>query len=66
MNLAWSLTVNEIIAVFRMNEVSIDSRIRIIRKLGLALDNQYAMNWTGEIVEELITHLETISQKEAV
>jgi hypothetical protein len=50
--------MNELIAVFRMIEISIDTRIRIMKKLGEALDNQYGMNFTGEIVKELTEQLE--------
>ena len=32
--------------------------LKIIKKLGAALDNQYAMNWTGDIVAALVEALE--------
>ena len=41
-----------------MEELSDETKIRVIKKLGVALDNQLGMNWTGEIVEELCEILE--------
>lgn len=45
--------MKEIIEIFRMEELSVDVRIRTMRKLGEALDYQYAANWTGEVIDEL-------------
>lgn len=45
--------MNDLIAVFRMEEVSIDARIRVIEKLGRAINHQYAMNATDDLVKEL-------------
>lgn len=50
--------MSEIIAVFRAHELSVAIRIRIMKKLGAALDHQYGMNWTGDIVAELVEALE--------
>ena len=50
--------MNELIAVFRMNEVSIDVRCRIIIKLGHAINAQYAMNITEPLVYELVKQLD--------
>lgn len=50
--------MSEIIAVFRAHELSVATRIKIIKKLGTALNHQYAMNWTGDIVAELVEALE--------
>lgn len=49
--------MSELIAVFRAHELSVSTRIKIIKKLGEALNNQYAMNWTGDIVAELVEAL---------
>ena len=49
--------MESIIQVFRMNEVSKEVRINIIRKLGRAINDQYSMNITEELVEELVKSL---------
>ncbi|MFN8996421.1 MAG: hypothetical protein ACK5X3_22515 [Pseudomonadota bacterium] len=57
--------MKEIFEVFKMTELSYDTRISVILKLGKALDNQYAMNWTHEIVEELVGILKKSKEDEA-
>ena len=51
--------MSEIIAIFRMTELSAETRIRVIKALGKALNYQFAANWTGEIVDELVGILES-------
>lgn len=46
--------MSELIAVFRMSELDIDTRIRVIEKLGRALNFEHGSNWTDEIVNELV------------
>ena len=50
--------MKELIEVFKMNEVSIDVRCRIIIKLGQAINFQYGMNITEPIVYELVKLLD--------
>ena len=50
--------MEEMMSVFRATELSKEVRIKIIKKLGRALNMQYAMNWTDEIVDELVKALE--------
>lgn len=47
-----------IINVFRMKEISPKTRVRIITKLGQAIDDENGMNITGELVRELVEILE--------
>lgn len=42
------------IEVFRMDELSIETRIRVIQKLAAALNYQFGANWTEEVEAELI------------
>jgi len=46
--------MGDIMAVFRMDEVSIEIRIRLLRKLGCAINSSYGMNITDELVNELV------------
>lgn len=46
--------MKEIMEVFRATELSEDVKIRVIKKLGIALNKEYGMNWTEEIVDELV------------
>jgi hypothetical protein len=46
--------VSDLIAVFKMEEVSIETRIRLIQKIGNAINYQYAANVTDELVDELV------------
>tara|TARA_R110000772_G_scaffold239773_1_gene351860 strand:+ start:410 stop:571 length:162 start_codon:yes stop_codon:yes gene_type:complete len=50
--------MKEVIAVFEMKNISDDTKIKVLRKLGRALNDEYAMNWTGEIIDELVDILE--------
>lgn len=50
--------MGDLIQVFRMHEVSAESRAAIIIALGNAINNQYAMNLTEPIVYELVSVLE--------
>lgn len=50
--------MESIIAVFRMEEISIATRIRIIKALGTAINNQMAMNATEGLVYELVLALD--------
>lgn len=45
--------MKEIVEIFRMKELKLETRISVIEKLGSALNMQYSMNWTGELVTEL-------------
>jgi hypothetical protein len=47
-----------LIDVFRMTEVSVQTRINILKKLGRAIDYEHAANVTGELVDELVKMLE--------
>ena len=47
-----------LIQVFRMNELSIETRIKIIKKLGGAINDQFAMNITEPLVYELVLALD--------
>lgn len=47
-----------IIDVFRMEEVSKETRAKIIIKLGRAINDQYAMNITEGLVFELVSILD--------
>lgn len=46
--------MGDLIDVFRMTEVSKETRIKIITKLGAAINLEYGMNITEDLVEELI------------
>lgn len=54
--------MNEIIAVFRMEEISKKQRAKVIIKLGRCLNDQMAMNWTEGIVYELVSILDPDNQ----
>lgn len=49
--------MKELIDVFRMHELSPKTRAAIIVKLGNAINDEYGMNITGELVEELLRAL---------
>lgn len=55
--------MKELIDVFRMNEISIPSRIRIIIQLGKAINNKYGMNLTESLVYELVKTLDPFNQE---
>lgn len=50
--------MGDLIAVFRMDELSIPCRIRLIQKMGETINRNYAMNLTEELQIELIQALE--------
>ena len=50
--------MESIIQVFRMNEISIKTRIKIMMKLGAALNWKYGSNCTEELIIELILALD--------
>ncbi len=45
--------MESIIQIFRMNELSVETRIKIIKKLGVAINYQLAANVTEYLVVEL-------------
>lgn len=50
--------MKSIIDVFRMEEVSKETRAKIIIKLGRAINDEYAMNITEGLVFELVSILD--------
>ena len=50
--------MESLIQVFRMTELSIDTRINIIKKLGVAINHQLASNCTEALVWELVLSLD--------
>lgn len=50
--------MKELIEVFRMNEVSIGVRCRIIIQLGIAINAEHGMNITEPLVYELVKQLD--------
>lgn len=50
------------IDVFRMEEVSKETRAKIIIKLGRAINDQYAMNITEGLVYELVNILDPTNE----
>jgi hypothetical protein len=56
--------MESIIQVFRMDELSIETRIGIMKKLGQAINYQYAANCTEELIIELILALDTEKEPE--
>lgn len=51
--------MKNLIDVFRMAEIKQETRIKLIKDLGLAINNQYAMNITDDVVSELVNLLES-------
>jgi hypothetical protein len=47
-----------LIAIFRMTEISVQTRIRIIKQLGPAINHQFGMNITEGLVYELVLALD--------
>jgi hypothetical protein len=47
-----------LIDVFRMNEISVETRIRIIKQLGEAINADMSMNITEPLVYELVLALD--------
>ncbi len=54
--------MQSIIEVFRMNELSAETRKNIIVELGRAINDQYGMNITGDLVKELVLALELLNK----
>jgi hypothetical protein len=50
--------MNALIEVYRMDEVSVKTRIRLLKKLSTAINFQYGANVTEELVIELILLLD--------
>jgi len=46
--------MEKLIEIFRMRQLPAETRIKIIKKLGLALNDEHGRNITGELVEELV------------
>jgi hypothetical protein len=47
-----------IIDIYRMNEISVPTRVSIIKKLGHAINNQFGNNITEPLVYELVLSLD--------
>lgn len=50
--------MKELIEVFRMNELSAETRIELLKKLGSAINNEHATNLTEPVVYELVKILD--------
>lgn len=50
--------MNDLITVFRMEELTVATRIAIIKQLGGIINHQFASNLTEKIVVELVTALD--------
>ncbi len=50
--------MESIIQVFRMTELSVETRIKIIKKLGTAINFEYGSNMTEGLVIELVLALD--------
>jgi len=50
--------MESIIQIFRMTELSIETRIKIIIKLGVAINYQFGSNCTEPLVYELVLALD--------
>jgi len=50
--------LSDLIDVFKMQEIKPEMRIRLIKKLGVAINNEHGMNLTDEVVEELVFLIE--------
>ena len=50
--------MKDLIDVFRMNEISVETRIKIIIQLGYAINNRYGANLTNRLVYELVKALD--------
>jgi len=56
--------MESIIQIFRMDELSVETRINIMKKLGTAINYQYAANCTEELITELILALDPEKEPE--
>lgn len=50
--------MESLVHVFRMNEVSAQTRIRIIKQLGRSINDQFGANCTEGLVYELVLALD--------
>ncbi len=50
--------MESLIQIFRMNELTVETRIKIIKSLGVAINNQLGGNFTESIVCELVIALD--------
>lgn len=50
--------MKELIEVFRMNEVSVEARINLLKKLGVAINHEYSSNMTEPVIYELVKILD--------
>lgn len=50
--------MESLIQVFRMNELRVRTRIKIMKKLGAAINHQFCANCTEELVIELCLALD--------
>lgn len=50
--------MESIIQIFRMRELSIEARIKIMKSLGTAINNQFGANVTEPLIYELVLVLD--------
>ena len=50
--------MKEVIEIFKMKELKLETRISIIKKLCNALNFQFGANWTEQVRDELVSILE--------
>lgn len=50
--------MGSLIDIFKMDQINKETRIKIIIKLGIALNNQFASNITESLVYELVLALD--------
>ena len=50
--------ISVLIDVFKMDDLSIQTRVRLLKKLGIAINDQMGMNITEPIVYELVRILD--------
>lgn len=55
--------MKELIDIFRMDEISPETRARIIIQLGIAINDEHGMNLTEAIVYELVMQLDPNNEK---
>ncbi|MDH3325148.1 MAG: hypothetical protein OEM38_00360 [Gammaproteobacteria bacterium] len=58
------MLMESIIQIFRMEELSVNTRISIIKKLGGAINHQFGASCTEELVIELILALDPEKEPE--
>jgi len=51
-----------LIDVFRMSELSVETRVRVIEKIGVAINHEFGANITEDVVKELTEHLKSSAQ----